>query len=234
MNDLIQSQQRQSSTSSSSTDSQSRSDSTTPECSPELQRCSHPDGRHVEGVADPTENGSYSSRGQQSRYKSVTDEAVQDVSTHREENEPPHNFNLEPVSFDPPLPPLDHSLPPLHPDILQQKFIGDISMLPVPRIMYEGGRGAGGITFMNQVGGAEFTMDENVQMADMIALKYLGRKNELTLTATGYDIPGADKSIQLTKLKVHSQFLMLHISKHTYQLMHVAILCYIRELWAGQ
>lgn len=81
----------------------------------------------------------------------------------------------------------DQSLPPLHPDVLQQQFTaGDISMLPVPRIMYVGHgtaaddglyRATRGTTFVSQYGGADYTMDENTQMADMIALKYLGKKS---------------------------------------------------------
>ena len=92
-----------------------------------------------------------------------------------------------------PVLPLDQSLPPLHPDVLQQKFAGDISMLPVPRIMYSGGsgraRGTTATTFMSHLGGTDFTLDENMQMADMIALKYLGKKNELNATSD-YDMTG--------------------------------------------
>ena len=60
-------------------------------------------------------------------------------------------------------------------------------MLPVPRIMYSGGRARGttATTFMSHLGGADFTLDENMQMADMIALKYLGKKSELN-TAPDY------------------------------------------------
>lgn len=83
---------------------------------------------------------------------------------------------------------VDQSLPPLHPDVLQQQFAsGDISLLPVPRIVYSGGSGGGtyravGTTFMSQLGcsGVDYTVDENTQMADMIALKYLGKKGEFT------------------------------------------------------
>ena len=94
----------------------------------------------------------------------------------------------------PSMPPLslgdvvDQSLPPLHPDVLQQQFAGgDISLLPVPRIVYSSGGSGGtyramGTTFMSQlgVGGSDYTVDENTQMADIIALKYLGKKGELT------------------------------------------------------
>ena len=86
---------------------------------------------------------------------------------------------------------VDHSLPPLHPDVLQQRFAGsDISLLPVPRIMYLGSNGnggpyrVGGSTFVSQLGlggGSDHTVDENTQMADMIALKYLGKKGGLTV-----------------------------------------------------
>ena len=94
----------------------------------------------------------------------------------------------------PSMPPLSlgdtvhHSLPPLHPDVLQQHFAGgDISLLPVPRIVYSGGSSGGtyravGTTFVSQLGfgGSVCTVDENTQMADMIALKYLGEKGEFT------------------------------------------------------
>lgn len=50
-------------------------------------------------------------------------------------------------------------------------------------------------------GGADFTLDENMQMADMIALKYLGRKNELN-TAPDYDITGEELQFIITTLSI--------------------------------
>ena len=50
-------------------------------------------------------------------------------------------------------------------------------------------------------GGADFTLDENMQMADMIALKYLGRKNELN-TAPDYDITGKELQFIITVLPI--------------------------------
>ena len=199
MNDLIQSQQQSQASGSSDTGPQSCSNNSTPKRSPELQ-CSQQPSRYQEGGADLTNASNYSSGSWQSQCKNQvnhSDGAVPLLSTeisHSGENQPHNKSKLEHILKYPytPVLPLDHSLPPLHPDVLQQRFTGDISMLPVPRIMYSGGSGrAGGTTtFVSQLGGgADFTMDENMQMADMIALKYLGKKNEL-VTTVDYDISG--------------------------------------------
>ena len=207
VNNLIQSQQQSQASGSSDTDPQSCSDSSTPKCSPELKRPQQRLSRDQESNADLTDASSYSggSLSRQSQHKNQVNHsggAVPPLSTqisHSGESQPHNESNSEhtqPAFKYPytPVLPLDQSLPPLHPDVLQQRFTGDISMLPVPRIMYSGGSGrAGGTTttFMSHLGGADFTLDENMQMADMIALKYLGKKNELN-TASDYDITGEE------------------------------------------
>ncbi len=214
VNDLIQSQQQSQASGGSDSDPEGCSDSSTPKCSPELQRSQQRQSRDRESNADLTDASSYSRQSQHKNQANHSGGAVPpplstQTSHSSGENQPPHNESTsehaQPVFKYPytPVLPLDQSLPPLHPDVLQQKFAGDISMLPVPRIMYSGGRAAGGTigtttTFMSHLyggggggGGADFTLDENMQMADMIALKYLGRKNELN-TASGYDITGED------------------------------------------
>ena len=205
VNDLIQSQQQSQASGGSDTDPRSCSDSSTPKCSPELKRSQQWPSRDQESNADLTDASSYSGGSRQSQHKNQanhSDGAVPPLSTqlgHSGESQPHNESNskhIQPVFKYPytPVPPLDQSLPPLHPDVLQQRFTGDISMLPVPRIVYSGGSGrAGGTTttFMSHLGGADFTLDENMQMADMIALKYLGKKNELN-TASDYDITGEE------------------------------------------
>lgn len=200
MNDLIQSQQQSQASGSSDTDPQSHSDSSTPKSSPKLQH-SQQQNRDQESDANLLNASSYSGGSRQSQWKNQmnqSDGAMPPLLTeisHSGEDQPHNKSNLEHVFKYPytPVLPLDQSLPPLHPDVLQQRFTGDISMLPVPRIMYSRGsseRAGGTTTFMSQLGGgADFTMDENMQMADMIALKYLGKKKE-QITATDYDISG--------------------------------------------
>lgn len=206
VNDLIQSQQQSQASDGSNTDPESCSDSSTPKCSPELQRSQQQQpSRDQDSNADLTGTSGYSGASRQSQHKNQvnqSDGAVAPVSTqisHNSGENQPHNVSnsehIQPVLKYPytPVLVLDQSLPPLHPDVLQQKFTGDISMLPVPRIMYSGSSGrAGGTvatTFMSHLGGADFTLDENMQMADMIALKYLGKKNELNATSD-YDMTG--------------------------------------------
>ena len=203
MNDLIQSQQQSQASGGSDADPGSCSDSSTPKCSPELQR-----SQLQQSNADLADTSSYSGSSWQSQQHknqaNHSDGAVPPSSTqishNSGENQLPRNESnsehTQPMFKYPytPVLPLDQSLPPLHPDVLQQRFTGDISMLPVPRIMFSGGRAAGGTTYMSHLGaggGADFTLDENMQMADMIALKYLGRKNELN-TAPDYNISGKE------------------------------------------
>ena len=206
MNDLIQSQQQSQASGSDTDPPQSCSDSATPKYSPELQHSQRQQSRGQESTADLTDMSSCSGVSRQSQHKNhvnSSDGAVafsSEVSDSRENQ--PNSSNSEhapPVFMHPytPVLPLDQSLPPLHPDVLQQRLTGDISMLPVPRIMYGGSSDrTGGTTFVSRLGGADFTMDENMQMADMIALKYLGKKNEL-ITAANYDIPGEPLALSL-------------------------------------
>ena len=220
MNDLIQSQQQSQASGGSDSNPGSCSDSSTPKCSPELQRSQLWQSRDRESNADQTDASSYSGSSRQSSEQcknqaSHSDGAVPPSSTQIShnigENQLPHNESnsehTQPIFKYPytPVLHLDQSLPPLHPDVLQQRFAGDISMLPVPRIRFSGGssrRAAGGTTFMSHLGGgADFTLDENMQMADMIALKYLGRKNELN-TAPDYDITGEELQFIFTTLSV--------------------------------
>lgn len=63
----------------------------------------------------------------------------------------------------------------LHPDVMHQQFPCEVSMLPVPRIVYSAGGGNAGdtVSFAPELG-SDCTLDENVFLADMITLKYLG------------------------------------------------------------
>ena len=73
----------------------------------------------------------------------------------------------------------------IHPDVLQQYYATDISMLPVPRIMCSRGFDDDSISetlllptnnHHHNFGSADCTLDENSQLADMITLKYLKGK----------------------------------------------------------
>lgn len=93
---------------------------------------------------------------------------------------PPHHVsqNLEPPSVTPPS--AKHGDFFLHPDVIHQQFSCDVSMLPVPRIVcpssgsygYDSGGMGDAVSFA--LLGSDYTLDENVHLADMIALKYLG------------------------------------------------------------
>ena len=79
-------------------------------------------------------------------------------------------------------------LPYLHPDVLQQQFSAEVSLLPVPRIVgpvpNSSSHGYDGSTLGTalhprgywNMAGSDSTLDENMQLADMIAVKYLGNK----------------------------------------------------------
>ena len=214
VNDLIQSQQQDhAAESDADADQQNYSNGTTPKCSPSpsLFQNSHQGVGQERSRTNPvdsvsvTEKSSYTS-GQHSRehgHDIKTDGTVpssSEISHSRHSQNHSRQMHRDQSEHFQPTPELKHplllglgggvdqSLPPLHPDVLQQQFTGDISMLPVPRIMYmssssDGGpyyRGAGGTTFLSQLGGADYTVDENVQLADMIALKYLGKKSDVT------------------------------------------------------
>ena len=60
----------------------------------------------------------------------------------------------------------------LHPDVLHQQFSSDVSLLPVPHIVCPN-MSSDGPSFANVLGN-DYTLDENVYLADMIAMKYLG------------------------------------------------------------
>ena len=63
----------------------------------------------------------------------------------------------------------------LHPDVLHQQFSPDVSMLPVPHILCPSSSSSDGdSTTFGAMPENDYTLDENVHMADMIALKYLG------------------------------------------------------------
>jgi hypothetical protein len=66
----------------------------------------------------------------------------------------------------------------LHPDVMNQHFSSEISVLPVPHILCpthtSGGGGGGGIPSLAGMLGDDYTVDEKAYLADMIALKYLG------------------------------------------------------------
>ena len=223
MNDLIQSQQ-QSQASDSGTDPLSHSSDATPKQSPSLKRSKPRQSFNQE--ASHTTTGGYvmeASDGSTHRQASLEcdsdthhsfksdrpvphkemsessrEESNPSLQSHRSEHTQP-----EPAVPNRPYTPFhlgDQSLPPLHPDVLQQRFGGsDISMLPVPRIMYVGSgneatyrAAAVGATFVSQLGGADLTLDENTRMADMIALKYLGKNSGVTSAA---EVTGIQNSI---------------------------------------
>ncbi len=89
---------------------------------------------------------------------------------------PPHRHNQhypQPPFVTPLSTRTGHHL--LHPDVLHQQFPHDISMLPVPHILCpsaSGGSDGDSLSFA-AVLGSDYTLDENVHMADIIALKYL-------------------------------------------------------------
>lgn len=65
----------------------------------------------------------------------------------------------------------------LHPDVMHQHFPSEVSVLPVPHILCPsntGGGGSGDAMSLAAMLGDDCTVDENVFLADMIALKYLG------------------------------------------------------------
>lgn len=62
----------------------------------------------------------------------------------------------------------------LHPDVMHQQFSSEVSVLPVPHIMCPGGRAGSDALSYAAMLGEDCTVDENVFLADMIALKYLG------------------------------------------------------------
>ena len=203
MNDLIQSQQH-SHVSDLNSDPQSYSNGSTPKCSPSPSLLHHSqpqtsDNRaHMNTTGDVTRESMDHSQQSTHSHINTSDRHISEIN-HSKQNHDHQQSQTElrehiqamptthPSTSFPLVDVGDQSLPPLHPDVLQQRFTAsDISMLPVPRIMYagssEGGayRAGGGVTFMSQLGGADFTLDENTQMADMIALKYLGKKSGLT------------------------------------------------------
>ena len=83
----------------------------------------------------------------------------------------------------------------LHPDVLHRQFSPNISLLPVPRIVCpdsaSGSGSVGGASLASlAMLGNEYTLDENVYLADMIALKYLGLDSHNTGRDSGPGAPG--------------------------------------------
>ncbi len=69
-------------------------------------------------------------------------------------------------------------LPYLHPDVLQQHYSTEISLLPVPRIVGPVPNNNSTLdtaaAYPRSMASSDTTLDENMQLADMIAMKYLG------------------------------------------------------------
>ena len=69
-------------------------------------------------------------------------------------------------------------LPYLHPDVLQQHYSTEISLLPVPRIVGPIPNNNSTLdtaaVYSRSMTSSDTTLDENMQLADMIAMKYLG------------------------------------------------------------
>ena len=162
-----------------------------PPSSPDSHTLSHHSNLSQHNEHHSLPDLSHSTEGRESQtnqhYHSTKDQSTHtSVNTSTLPNKPQSLHTSQGSNSLPPSDPSD--LPYLHPDVLQQQFRSEVSLLPVPRIVgpvpnssshsYEGstlGTALYPRSYWSTTG-SDGTLDENMQLADMIAMKYLGNK----------------------------------------------------------